>query len=190
MRIPAAKRTHRSPHQPNGLSLAMLMTIVALTISSSAFTQSRYDWRTNIDQVIHETDSLSLKSQRTFYLNKILRRDEPLKETWYYTVHNNNIIVFEVRYRVDSLEYTETYYMNRGRLICMELYETDFISYYEDEIKHGEVFFFDHDMLIQYVTVGNGLTDISFRDPQYEPLRRFYKRYIELQKNILSLATN
>ena len=58
------------------------------------------------------------------------------------------------------------------------------------EIKHGEVFFFDHDMLIQYVTVGNGLTDLSFRDPQYEPLRRFYKRYIELQKNILSLATN
>lgn len=190
MRIPAAIPTKGCPHQPNGLIIAMVLTIVFLTISSSAFTQSRYDWRTNIDQVIHETDSLSLKSQRTFYLNKILRKDEPLKETWYYTVHNRNIIVFEVRYRIDSLEYTETFYLNRGRLICMELYETDFLSFYEDEIRHGEVFFFDHDMLIQYVTVGNGLVDLSFRDPQYEPLRRFYKRYIELQKNILSLATN
>ena len=174
MRIPAAIRTYRRPSQPNGLSLAMLMAIVALTISQSAFNQSRYDWRTNIDQVIHETDSLSLQSQRTFYLNKILRKDEPLKETWYYTIHNKNIIVFEVRYRIDSLEYTETFYLNRGRLICMELYETDFLSYYEDEIKHGEVFFFDHDMLIQYVTVGNGLADMSFRDPQYEPLRRIH----------------
>jgi hypothetical protein len=190
MRIPAAIAIFRRPHQPIGLSLTMLMAIVFLTISSTAYTQSRYDWRTNIDQVMHETDSLSLKSQRTFYLNKILRKDEPLKETWYYTEHNNNVIVFEVRYRIDSLEYTETYYLNRGRLICMELYETDFLSYYEDEIKSGEVFFFDHDMLIQYVTVGNGLTDMSFRDPQYEPLRRFYKRYIELQKNILALATN
>jgi len=190
MRIPAAIATSRRPHQPTGLPVTMLMTIVILALSSTAYTQSRYDWRTNIDQVIHETDSLSLKSQRTFYLNKIKGKDDPLKETWYYTVHNNNIIVFEVRYRVDSLEYTETYYMNRNRLICMELYETDFLSYYEDEIKHGEVFFFDHDMLIQYVTVGNGLTDQSFRDPQYEPLRRFYKRYIELQKNILALATN
>jgi len=176
MRIPAA--------------LAMLCTIAFICSTPKAFTQNRYDWRTNIDQVIHETDSLSLKSQRTFYLNKILRKDEPLKETWYYTVHNNSVIVFEVRYRIDSLEYTETYYMNRGRLICMELYETDFLSYYEDEIRHGEVFFFDHDMLTQFVTVGTGLTDLSFRDPQYEPLRRFYKRYIELQKNILSLATN
>jgi hypothetical protein len=176
MRIPAA--------------LAMLCTIAFLCTAPKAFTQNRYDWRNNIDQLIHETDSLSLKSQRTFYLNKILRKDEPLKETWYYTVHNNNVIVFEVRYRIDSLEYTETYYMNRGRLICMELYETDFISYYEDEIRHGEVFFFDHDMLIQFVTVGSSMTDLSFRDPQYEPLRRFYKRYIELQKNILSLATN
>ena len=190
MRIPAAIQNYRRPHQANGLSLTILMAIVALTISQSAFNQSRYDWRANIDQVIHETDSLSLQSQRTFYLNKILRKDEPLKETWYYTTHNNNIIVFEVRYRIDSLEYTETFYLHRGRLICMELYETDFMSYAEDEIRHGEVFFFDHDMLIQYVTVGNGLTDMSFRDPQYEPLRRFYKRYIELQKNILSLATN
>jgi len=190
MRILAAISTYCRPNQPNGLAQSMFLSIVALIIYSGAFTQNRYDWRVNIDQVIHETDSLSLKSQRTFYLNKILRKDEPLKETWYYTVHNNNIIVFEVRYRIDSLEYTETYYMNRGRLICMELYETDFLSYYEDEIRHGEVFFFDHDMLIQYVTVGNGLVDMSFRDPQYEPLRRFYKRYIELQKNILSLATN
>jgi hypothetical protein len=190
MRIPAAIQNYRRPHQPTGLSLTMLIAIVTLTISQSAFSQSRYDWRTNVDQVIHETDSLSLQSQRTFYLNKILRKDEPLKETWYYTTHNNNIIVFEVRYRIDSLEYTETFYLHRGRLICMELYETDFMSYAEDEIRHGEVFFFDHDMLIQYVTVGNGLTDMSFRDPQYEPLRRFYKRYIELQKNILSLATN
>jgi hypothetical protein len=190
MRIPAAIMTYRRSPYSNGTAIAMLLSIVALLLSSGAFTQNRYDWRTNIDQIMHETDSLSLKSQRTFYLNKILRKDEPLKETWYYTVHNNNIIVFEVRYRIDSLEYTETYYLNRGRLICMELYETDFLSFYEDEIKHGEVFFFDHDMLIQYVTVGSGLTDQSFRDPQYEPLRRFYKRYIELQKNILSLATN
>jgi hypothetical protein len=72
----------------------------------------------------------------------------------------------------------------------MELYETAFLSYYEDEIKHGEVFFFEHDMLVQYVTVGNGSMANAIRDPQYEPLRRFYKRYIELQKNILSLATN
>src|SRR4051812_38619110 len=127
MGIPAAIPTNRRSHQPGELSLTMIFIIVTLTISSTAYTQNRYDWRNNIDQVIHETDSLSLKSQRTFYLNKILRKDEPLKETWYYTTHNANVIVFEVRYRIDSLEYTETYYLNRGRLICMELYETVFL---------------------------------------------------------------
>jgi len=180
----------RSRWYPTRRIIQVYLVGISLFFSMGAFSQSRYDWRMNIDQIIHQTDSLSLKSQRTFYLNKILRKDEPLKETWYYTVHNGNIIVFEVRYRVDSLEFTETYYLNRGRLICMELYETAFLSYYEDEIKHGEVFFFEHDMLVQYVTVGNGSMANAIRDPQYEPLRRFYKRYIELQKNILSLATN
>jgi hypothetical protein len=180
----------RSRWLPLQRMVKLLSFIILLFITSGAFSQSRYDWRMNIDQIIHTTDSLSLKSQRAFFLNKILRKDEPLKESWYYTVHNGNVIVFEVRYRVDSLEFTETYYLNRGRLICMELYETAFLSYYEDEIKHGEVFFFEHDMLIQYVTVGNGSMANTIRDPQYEPLRRFYKRYIELQKNILSLATN
>ena len=189
MRILAAISI-RSRWYPTRRSLQVYLFGISLFFSLGAFSQSRYDWRMNIDQIIHNTDSLSLKSQRTFYLNKILRKDEPLKETWYYTVHNGNIIVFEVRYRVDSLEFTETYYLNRGRLICMELYETSFLSYYEDEIKHGEVFFFEHDMLVQYVTVGNGSMANAIRDPQYEPLRRFYKRYIELQKNILSLATN
>jgi hypothetical protein len=189
MRILAAISI-RSRWYPTRRTLQVYLFGISLFFSLGAFSQSRYDWRMNIDQIIHNTDSLSLKSQRTFYLNKILRKDEPLKETWYYTMHNGNIIVFEIRYRVDSLEFTETYYLNRGRLICMELYETAFLSYYEDEIKHGEVFFFEHDMLVQYVTVGNGSMANAVRDPQYEPLRRFYKRYIELQKNILSLATN
>jgi hypothetical protein len=180
----------RSRWLPPQRMVKVLFIIILLFITSGAFSQSRYDWRMNIDQIIHTTDSLSLKSQRAFYLNKILRKDEPLKESWYYTMQNGNVIVFEVRYRIDSLEFTETYYLHKGRLICMELYETAFLSYYEDEIKHGEVFFFEHDMLIQYVTVGNGTAASNVRDPQYEPLRRFYKRYIELQKNILALATN
>ena len=185
MRIPAAIQNYRRPHQPNGLSLTMLMAIVALTISQSAFNQSRYDWRANIDQVIHETDSLSLQSQRTFYLNKIDKNYDGIKETWHYTMRDGKVIVFQVRYLLDSVEYSEIYYLNKGSLVYSEEYET---VYYrgtgDDEIKWGGIYYFVSNNLRQRTTLGKKKSKYFAWNPESETLTRFERRYSELRENI------
>jgi hypothetical protein len=146
--------------------------------------QNRYDWRSHIDFIMHQTDSLSLRSQRTFFLTKYLKNDQPFKETWYYTLNEGRIIIFEVRYLLDSTEFSETYYLDKDRLVCMEQYETARFSFYEDEIKRGKVFLVADNSIKQYVTVGYQNNDYAHRLSDIQPIDRFQKRYSELRKHL------
>lgn len=118
----------------------ILICILTILISCSAVGQRSYDWRTNIDLIVQQTDSLSLKSQETFHLIKYLK-DKTIRETWHYTLKDEKIIIFQVRYFIDSTEFAEIYYLNNGKLICMEQYESEDFLTYDDEIKKGKVFF-------------------------------------------------
>mgnify|MGYP001183586653 CR=1 FL=1 len=152
----------------------------------TSFAQNRSDWRTYVDEKITAADSAALKHQRTFYLVKWATADRPYKETWYYTAQDNKILEFEVRYSVDSVEFSETYYLDNGDPICMERYETVYLANYEDEIKRGEVLFFVNNNLKQYVVVGHAPGRQRDAYYVYDSLKRFAHRYAELKENIIA----
>src|SRR5687768_138059 len=89
--------------------LKIFLTIIPVFISIVVSVQSNYQLLDRIDNIVEQTDSLSNKSQRTFYLNKIDRKFDGVKETWHYTMRDGKVIVFQVRYVIDSIEYTEIY---------------------------------------------------------------------------------
>lgn len=162
-----------------------VLCILLFGISRPALAQGGYDWRNHADFLVEQIDSLSLKSQRVFILNKIYRKDRPLKETWYYTMKAGKVIFFEVHYVEDTTEYTETYYLSGNRPLCMEQYETVYPSFYEDQIVKAKVGWFVNNSLRQYVTMGYDKDNNPFWDPQSEFLDQFSKRYSELLKNII-----
>lgn len=163
----------------------MLSALLLLAgLSSSA--QFRFDWRSRIDRLMERADSLALKHQRTFWLTKYIGTDQTYKETWYYTVRDNKVLEFEIRYFVDSVEHSETYYLDNGSPICMERYETVYFGLYEDEIKKGEVLFLENEAVRQYVTIGHRNDNFSRYSQSYDSMRRFSDRYAELKRNIVA----
>jgi hypothetical protein len=170
--------------------LKVFITIVSVLISISASSQSNYYTLSRIDNLVQQIDSLSNKSQRTFYLNKIDKKFDGVKETWHYTLRDGKVIVFQVRYVLDSVEYTEIYYLNKGDLMYSEEYET---IYYrntgDDEIKWGGIYYFVSNNLKQRVTLGHKKSR-SFWNPESETLSRFQRRFSELQQNIPLTAKN
>ena len=160
--------------------LLILLGIVFFSISIHA---QQNDWRSRIDEKVQLADSLSLKSQKIFYLHKYLKDNRPVKETWYYTLKDGRIIIFEIKYVADSIEYSEIYYVDNGRLICMEEYEVPYLSVYTDQVKSGQALFFDNQNLRQYVVTGPNKNDPRW-NRSYESLRKFEKRFDELKKTI------
>jgi hypothetical protein len=159
--------------------------VLLLLTGFSAEAQGRYDWRSKIDRLIEQADSLALKHQRTFFLTKYIGNDRTYKETWYYTVREGKVLEFEIRFFVDSVEHSETYYLDNGSPILMERYETVYFGLYEDEIKKGEVLFFQNEDLKQYVSIGRDKNFARFGQ-SYDSMRRFSDRYAELKRNIVA----
>jgi hypothetical protein len=163
-------------------SITWLPFLFFLLISGLARAQGR-GWRSSIDEKVQVADSLSLRSQKIFYLNKFLNDERPVKETWYYTLQDGRLIIFEVKYVADSIEYSEIYYLDNGRLICMEQYEVPYLSVYTDQVKSGAAMFFDNESLRQYVVTGSQKNEVRWKAAN-ESLRRFEERFDELKKTI------
>ncbi len=163
-------------------SITWLPFLFFLFINGLARAQSR-DWRSSIDEKVQLADSLSLRSQKIFYLNKFLKDERPVKETWYYTLQDGRLIIFEVKYVADSIEYSEIYYLDNSRLICMEQYEVPYLSVYTDQVKSGAAMFFDNESLRQYVVTGSQKNEVRWKAAN-ESLRRFEERFDELRKTI------
>ena len=68
----------------------------------------------------------------------------------------------------------------------MERYETVYFGVYEDEIKRGEVLFFQNEDLKQYVTIGRRDINATRFGNTYDSMRRFADRYAELKRNIVA----
>jgi hypothetical protein len=167
-----------------------LLFIASIFIGSSSFSQNNYQVLTKIDHIVQQTDSLANKSQRTFYLNKMNKKYDGVKETWNYTMRDGKVIVFQVRYVSDSTEFTEIYYLNKGNLIYTEEYETVYYSSTgDDEIKWGGIYYFISNSLKQRVTLGDKDSKYHW-DPEAETLARFHKRFSELQENLPLTARN
>lgn len=163
----------------------LFVFILSLFSCSIGFTQTNYQVLTRIDNLVHQIDSLANKTQTTFYLNKIDKKFNGVKETWHYTMRDGKVAVFQVRYILDSTEFIEVYYLNRGQLIYTEEYETIYYSSTgDDEIKWGGIYYFVSNSLKQGVTLGDKKRKYEYWNPETETLVRFQKRFSELQENI------
>jgi len=164
-------------------SVKLLICVALLLPALSVFAQ-RLDWRDRIDVMVRQADSLSLKSQKIFYLNKFIGEDRPVKETWYYTVNNGRVLIFEVKYVVDNVEHSEIYYLDKNDLICMEQYEVPYLSVYADDVKRGGAFFFSGNNLKEFVLTGRQDPNDYKLSNAGNLLTLFEKRYKELRETL------
>jgi hypothetical protein len=138
----------------------------------------------DLRDLVEQADSLSLKTQKIFYLYKIGPQNTSRKETWYYTMKNNRPVMFEVRYFYDSTEVTEVYYVQNGQLICSEEYETHYSTAKEDQIAYGNINYYDNSMVREAVSMGQSRYNAKYVNRKYNALERFSKRFAELKENI------
>jgi hypothetical protein len=172
-------------------TLIVIFFTVIMLIGTAGFSQSNYHLISRIDNIVQQADSLANKSQKTFYLNKIHNVFDGVKETWNYTMVNGRVIVFQVRYVLDSIEYTEIYYLNKGNLIYSEEYETIYYtSTGDDEIKWGGIYYFVSNVVKQGVTLGDKRRRNQFWNKGHDTFARFQRRFSELQQNIPLTARN
>jgi hypothetical protein len=165
----------------------MVAAVGFLFIASVASAQYKKDWRDDIDRIIQQADSLSLKSQRTFSLLKPYHPEKDIRETWFYTTRDGKVIIFEIQYVIDSLEFSEIYYMHNGDLICMEQYEAPYLSVYADQLKRGESFFFLDNSLKQYVMTGRHRPSQGLWDSETNSMTKFNQRFAELKRHMTYL---
>ncbi len=161
-----------------GLVRCCVFMVFLFSFNNPANAQG-YDWRNRIDQLVYKADSLSMISQQTFHLHKFLPDDRPIRETWHYTVAGDRVVIFEVHYFVDSIEFLEVYYLERDQVICTEQYEIEYPALQNDRIRWGAVGFFQGPAIRQFVTMGKVPYEFS-RLSSYDLWARFKNRFKEL----------
>jgi hypothetical protein len=139
---------------------------------------------------VQQTDSLAEKATKNFYLEKFLKDGYNYRETWRYLSNGSRIIYFQVDYMLDSTEFTEVYYLNRGNLVCSEEYEKVNYSMREDELKWGGIYYFESSMPKHVVTLGRQRYYRRNMDPGMDALLRFGKRFSELKRHLPMLPAN
>jgi hypothetical protein len=165
-------------------ALVSICIVVQLLVSVPVSAQIRRDWKTRIDQIIEKADSLSLQSQIMFYSERILKNKEIVKETWHYTLENDRVLIFQVRYLSQGSEVTEVFYVDRNELVCMEKIEAPNAAEFMDEIQKGELYFLENSALRQYVTYGKRPNTQTYGNAQYDCLTNFENRFAELRRNM------
>lgn len=160
------------------IKLITLVLAVTGLLPGTVLGQQGFDWRGKIDHLVQVADSLSMRSQNTFHLNKFVENDRPVRETWHYTLNKGKVVIFEVHYFIDSLEHQEVYYLDRDQIICMEQYEIVYPAQSEDRILSGTVGFFENQSLRQYITMGR--VEEEELIPEWDALTLFRTRFKEL----------
>ncbi len=137
---------------------------------------------------VEQADSLALSGDRSFYLEKFLDDDYTYRESWRYVERAGRIFYFQVDYILDSLEYMETYYLDRAGLVCAEEYEKVSYSFKEDELRFGSIYYFRHATPRHVAILGRKTRLAGVAEPEQDVLTRFRKRYAELRRHIPMLV--
>lgn len=159
-----------------------MLFILLLAAPSICFSQHR---RLNdLYTYVEKADSLADKSTKNFFLEKYLKDGYNYREKWRYLSNGNRIIYFEIDYMLDSTEFTEVYYVNRGNLVCSEEYEKINYSIAEDELRWGSIYYFDGSIPQHVVTLGRRQNGEFGANPGDLALTRFSKRFSELKRHL------
>lgn len=162
--------------------VSILLSVLAAPFFTSA--QSGTERLIELYKFVDKTDSLPGKSRKTFYLQKFLADNYNYKETWRYAEKEGKVVYFQVDFILDSTEFTEVYYVNRGSLVCSEEYEKVNYSNLEDELKSGGVYYFQGYIPQHVVRIGSPGNAYRNSSPELAVLRRFEKRFSELKRHI------
>ena len=149
-----------------------------------SYSQSNSARIRDLYRYVEQTDSIADKSTKNFYLEKYLKDGYNYRETWRYLSNGQCIIYFQVDYMLDSTEFTEVYYLNRGSLVCSEEYEKINYSLREDELKWGGIYYFESSIPRHVVTLGRRGYNSKNMNPGIAVLDRFGKRFSELKRHI------
>lgn len=159
--------------------MSVLFFIPYLTFSQSRSARVR-DMYTYVENI----DSLADRSSKNFFLEKYLGDGYNYRETWRYLSNGSKIIYFQIDYILDSTEFTEVYYLDRGTLVCSEEYEKVNYSMREDELKWGGIYYFESSMPSHIVTLGRKNYTRRDADPGLDAYVRFGKRFSELKRHL------
>lgn len=162
-------------------SFTGLLLLLLPFLTRAQHAQGRLD---HLYRIVEEADSVAIQSQKTFFLEKFLKDDYNYRETWRYAINRGKIVYFQVDYLLDSTEYTEVYYLDRGRLICSEEYEKIDYDFMEDKLKFGSILFFESTTPRHVVTLGRRSYNWRMTEPGDLALTRFQKRYSELKRHL------
>jgi hypothetical protein len=165
------------------LSFCVILVIFFI-VPYFSFSQSGSTRIRELYRYVEQTDSLADKSTENFYLEKFLKDGYNYRETWRYLSNGSRITYFQVDYMLDSTEFTEVYYVNRGNLVCSEEYEKVNYSLREDELKWGGIFYFESSVPRHVVTLGRRRYSNDNFNPGVDALTRFSKRYSELKRHL------
>lgn len=166
------------------ISYRVLVVLFFVLTSISASAQSSFSRLDDLYLFVEKTDSLANKKLRTFSLEKFLKNDLNYKENWSFSENGGKVVYFQVDYVLDSTEFTEVYYVNRGRLVCSEEYEKVNYSFEEDELKYGSIYFFESTTPKHVVTLGRRTVNNRMLAPEMMVFSRFEKRYSELKRHM------
>lgn len=159
----------------------ILAFLAAPVLLFSQYSSSRLN---ELYRYVEQADSVAFKSQKTFYLEKFLKDDYNYRETWRFSQNAGKIVYFQVDYILDSIEFTEVYYLNRGNLVCSEEYEKVNYTLAEDKLKFGSILYFDSATPRHVVVLGRRSYNWRMSDPGDLALMRFEKRFSELKRHI------
>lgn len=161
----------------------VLLVMLVILVSFCSYGQAGSSRLADLYTFVEKADSIQNKSQRTFYLEKFLNDDFNYRETWRYSMNGDRVICFQVDYMLDSTEFTEVYYLNRGRLVCSEEYEKVNYSLLEDELRYGGIYYFESAIPKHVVQLGRR-TRNGYMNEETQVLSRFEKRFNELKRHL------
>lgn len=153
--------------------------------ASTARAQNHYSEVASLYEYVQEADSLASRSQHTFYLDKIGKDYSGRKETWHYTLKNGRVMVFQVKYYIQNVEFNEVYYVMGEQLVCSEEYETRILPD-DDRISFAGIYYFDRTNILHRVNLGTKSTFQGKWNIGYDVLDRFRSRFAELKENLLT----
>ncbi len=166
------------------MEMKHILLITGLIIFSfSVGAQSNFSKIAGIDHVVQQIDQVADSVQEVFYLSKWQKNGDVYKETWHFTRQGNRVLVFQIRYVIDSVEYSEIYYLDRKRLIFSEEYETVY-SGAEDRLSFARICHFLGLDLAQIVTLGRSRSYSPHFAAGYETMNKFFRRFRELEQHV------
>lgn len=141
-----------------GCRIREILTIITFLVPFYSSGQAYSSRLTELYKYVERTDSLLIRSQKTFYLEKFLEDNHNYRETWRFTQNGGKVVFFQVDYILDSTEFTEVYYLRKGILVCSEEYEKVNYSFLEDELKWGGIYYFESAIPRHVVMLGKKIT--------------------------------